>query len=89
VHKNHYGLPQAGALSQQRLFRHLQNHGYQNPLPSSPYVFSNSDGTIRFTLVVDDFAVVWTNQKTMDHFLHTLTEPYQVKVNWRDIAINR
>ncbi len=34
VHKTHYGLPQAGALSQQRLFRHLQRHGY-NPLPSS------------------------------------------------------
>jgi hypothetical protein len=49
-------------LSQQRLFSHLRRHGY-NPLPSSPSVFRNSDGTIRFTLVVDDFAVVWTNQK--------------------------
>jgi hypothetical protein len=82
VHKTHYGLPQAGALSQQRLFRHLQRHGY-NPLPSSPSVFRNNDGTIRFTLVVDDFAVVWTNQKSMDHFLHTLTALYQVKVDWQ------
>ncbi len=28
VHKTHYGLPQAGALSQQRLFRHLFSNGY-------------------------------------------------------------
>jgi hypothetical protein len=41
-----------------------------------PSVFRNNDGTIRFTLVVDDFAVVWTNQKSMDHFLHTLTALY-------------
>ncbi len=40
VHKTHYGLPQAGALSQQRLFRHLQEHGYTQ-IPSSPSVFRN------------------------------------------------
>jgi hypothetical protein len=73
VHKTHYGLPQAAALNQQRLFRHLKKHGY-NPLPSSPSVVRNNDGTIRFTLVVDDFAVLWTNQKSMNHFLYTLTE---------------
>jgi hypothetical protein len=28
VLKTHYGLPQAGALSQQRLFQHLEQHGY-------------------------------------------------------------
>ena len=28
VHKTHYGLPQAGALSQQRLFKHLERNGY-------------------------------------------------------------
>ena len=95
IHKTHYGLPQAGALSQQRLFKHLQAHGYY-PIPSSPSVFRNSDGSIRFTLVVDDFAVVWNNHKSMDHFIHTLTALYQVKVNWQgtkylgmDIDINR
>jgi hypothetical protein len=95
IHKTHYGLPQAGALSQQRLFRHLAAHGY-HPIPSSPSVFRNRTGTIRFTLVVDDFAVVWTDRECMDHFIHTLTELYQVKVNWlgskylgMDITINR
>jgi hypothetical protein len=95
IHKTHYGLPQAGALSQQRLFRHLAAHGY-HPIPSSPSVFRNRTGTIRFTLVVDDFAVVWTDRECMDHFIHTLTELYQVKVKWlgskylgMDIIINR
>jgi hypothetical protein len=81
VHKTHYGLPQAGALSQQRLFEHLKRHGYVQ-IPSTPSVFRNTSGSIRFTLVVDDFAVVWQDQKDMDHFLQTLTMLYQVKVNW-------
>ncbi len=94
VHKTHYGLPQAGALSQQRLFRHLQQHGYTQ-IPSSPSVFCNKSGSIHFALVVDDFAVVWTDQASMDHFVRTLTLLYQVKVNWlgkylgMDIRINR
>ena len=57
VHKTHYGLPQAGILSQQRLFQHLKEHGYFQ-LPMIPSVFRNESGSIRFTLVVDDFAVV-------------------------------
>ena len=71
VHKTHYGLPQAGALSQKRLFQHLQKHGYVQ-IPSSPAVFRNRDGSIRFTLVVDDFAIVWTNRDSMNHLITTL-----------------
>ncbi len=95
VHKTHYGLPQAGALSQQRLFKHLKEHGYVQ-IPSSPSVFRNLSGTIRFALVVDDFAVIWTDRASIDHFLHTLTRLYQVKVNWEgtkylgmNVQINR
>jgi hypothetical protein len=62
VYKTHYGLPQAGALSQQRLFQRLKKHGYFQ-LPSTPSVFRNQSGTIRFTLVVDDFGVVWKNKE--------------------------
>ena len=95
VHKTHYGLPQAGALSQQRLFKHLKLHGYTQ-LPSTPSVFRNQSGTIRFSLVVDDFAIVWQDQDSIDHFIKTLTQLYQVKVNWKgtkylgmNIRINR
>ena len=81
VHKTHYGLPQAGALSQQRLFAHLIKHGYTQ-IPSTPACFRNASGSIRFTLVVDDFAVVWHDQKDIDHLIHTLSILYQIKVNW-------
>ncbi len=58
MHKTHYGLPQSGALSQQRLFQHLHENSYDQ-LPSTSSVFLNKSGSIRFTLVVDDFGVVW------------------------------
>jgi hypothetical protein len=80
VYKTHYGLPQAGALSQQRLFQRLKKHGYFQ-LPSTPSVFRNQSGTIRFTLVVDNFGVVWKIKEDLDHFIQTLTKLYQVKVN--------
>ncbi len=63
VLKTHYGLPQAGALSQERLFCHLAKHGYTQQLPHSPSLFRNFDGSIRFALVVDDFAVIWKNKR--------------------------
>ena len=44
--------------------------------------FRNSVGTIRFSLVVDDFAVVWTDKTAMMHLVRTLQMLYQVKVNW-------
>jgi hypothetical protein len=95
VLKTHYGLPQAGALSQARLFAHLEKHGYHQ-LFHAPALFRNADGTIRFALVVDDFAVVWSSKKSMKHFLQTLRKLYTVKVDYQgsrylgmDISIDR
>ncbi len=95
VLKTHYGLPQAGALSQQRFFKHLAQHGYQQ-LPHSQSLFRNHDGSVRFALVVDDFAVVWRNKRSMDHLIATLRKLYTLKVDWEgskylgmDIGIDR
>ena len=82
VLKTHYGLPQAGALSQQRLFDHLEKHGYHQ-LFHAPALFRNQDGSVRFALVVDDFAVVWSSSKSMQHFLSTLRKLYTVKVDFK------
>jgi hypothetical protein len=81
VLKTHYGLPQAGALSQQRLFQHLEKHGYYQ-LFHAPSLFRNKDGTVRFALVVDDFAVVWSSKIAMQHFIQTLRKLYTVKVDY-------
>jgi hypothetical protein len=95
VLKTHYGLPQAGALSQQRLFEHLRNHGYYQ-LGQSQSLFRNDDGSVRFDLVVDDFAVVWRDKRGIQHLIATLRKLYTIKVDWRgskylgmDIDINR
>ena len=95
VHRTHYGLPQAGALSQQRLFKHLEANGYFQ-CPNTPSFFRNHEGSIIFYLVVDDFAVLWTNKLSMDHFITTLRQLYSIKINWEgtkyigmDININR
>jgi hypothetical protein len=81
VLKTHYGLPQAGALSQQRLFEHLEKHGYYQ-LFHAPSLFRNKDGSLRFALVVDDFAVVWSSKTVMQRFLQTLRALYTVKVDY-------
>ena len=83
------------ALSQQRLFNHLTQNGYFQ-CPNTPSFFRNQDGSIRFSLVVDDFAILWTSKKSMDHFIATLRQLYSVKINWEgtkyigmDIDIDR
>ena len=95
VLKTHYWLPQAGALSQKRLFDHLEAHGYFQ-LFHAPSLFRNKDGSLRFALVVDDFAVVWSSKTAMNHFLQTLRKLYNVKVDYKglkylgmNISINR
>ena len=84
VLKTHYGLPQAGALSQQRLFQHLEKNGYYQ-LFHAPSLFRNKDGTVRFALVVDDFTVVWSSKIAMQHFLQTLRKLYTVKVDYKGL----
>ena len=81
VLKTHCGLPQAGALSQECLFEHLSKHGYIQLLHSQS-LFRNQDGSIRFALVVDDFAVIWSDKRRMSHFLQILRTLYTVKVDW-------
>jgi len=95
VHRTQYGLPHAGALSQQRLFEHLEQNEYSQ-CQHTPSFFRNKDGSVRFSLVVDDFAILWTNKQSMDHFIATLRQLYSVKINWEgtkyigmDIDIDR
>ncbi len=44
--------------------------------------FHNHNGTVRFSLVVDDFAVVWSSKTDMNHFIQTLRQLYTVEVDW-------
>jgi hypothetical protein len=48
---------------------------------SSPTCYAT--GTIRFALVVDDFAVIWKDKASINHFIRTLRLLYTVKVDWK------
>jgi len=76
-----YGLPQAGRLSQQRLIRHLETHGYKQAT-HTPCLFAHIDRPVSFTLIVDDFGIKYTGRQHADHLLATLRLLYPITVNW-------
>jgi len=51
-----YGLPQARQLANLQLQAFLKPHGY-HPFPITHGLWTHNTWPIRFTLVVDDFAV--------------------------------
>jgi hypothetical protein len=81
IDKGIYGLPQAGRLAQERLFRHLAQHGYY-VCPATPCLLRHRTRDIAFTLVVDDFGIKYQNQEDADHLIDTLQQLYIIKVNW-------
>lgn len=82
INKCMYGLPQAGFLSQRRLIAHLAEHGYKQDL-NVPCLFLHAERGTAFTLVVDDFAVKYKTKADADHFIATLEQHYQLKVDWK------
>ncbi len=90
VHRGHvyveirwgmYGLPQAGKIANDQLQKFLLPHGYQ-PCPFTPGLWRHATCDIRFTLVVDDFAVRYTKWDDVTHLLDALRAHYQVTKDW-------
>jgi len=54
--KGMYGLPQAGRIANDHLQKLLLPHGY-HPCHHTPGLWQHTTRDIRFTLVMDDFAV--------------------------------
>ena len=77
VHKGIYGLPQAGILAQDRLVKHLAEHGYMQA-PNTPCLFRHQTNSVAFTLVVDDFGIKYTHKADADHLLATLRKLYEM-----------
>ena len=75
VDKGIYGLPQAGRLAQDRLVKHLANHGY-HLADNTPCLFKHETNSVAFTLVVDDFGIKYTHSADADHLLAVLRELY-------------
>jgi len=76
-----YGLLQAGQLASDHLQQLLLPHGY-HPCPFTPGLWCHTTHDICFTLVVDDFAVCYTNPNDASHLLTALRTHYEVTEDW-------
>jgi len=81
IRKGMYGLPQAGRIANDHLQQLLLPHGYR-PCPFTPGLWRHDTRDLRFTLVVDDFAVRYTNLVDVQHLLAALRERYQITEDW-------
>ena len=82
IQKGMYGLPQAGILANQQLKKHLQPHGYL-PCKHTPGLWKHIWRPIKFTLVVDDFGVMYEGKEHVDHLLQVLHKYYpKITTDW-------
>eukprot|EP00957_Ditylum_brightwellii_P196767 14991436-Ditylum_brightwellii.AAC.1 len=77
-----YGLSQAGKSVNEQLTRHLALYGYY-PVRHTPGLWRHITRDIRFTLVVDDFVVKYTNKEDIYHLLQALKDKYTVSEDWK------
>jgi len=80
VQRTMYGLPQAGYLAQVGLVKHLNSFGYVED-PTVPMLFRHETRDVRFSLVVDDFFIVYHDKANFDHLVDALRGKYKVTVD--------
>ena len=81
ITKGIYGLPQAGRLAFEKLSRLLKKHDYA-ACRNSPCLFKHATNGVVFTLVVDDFAIKYTDKASVDHLFAAIREEYRLEVDW-------
>jgi hypothetical protein len=81
IDKCMYGLPQAGLISQKKLFQHLEKNGYIQDT-NVPCLFRHKTLDVTFILVVDDFGVKYSNSKDVNNLISVLEELYELKIDW-------
>jgi len=75
-----YGLPQAGIVANTDLKKHLAPHGY-HPVPHTPGLWKHETKNILFALVVDDFAIKYTNIEDLHHLQKALQQRYTITID--------
>jgi hypothetical protein len=81
INKGIYGLPQGGILAQDRLVKHLAEHGYHQAR-NTPCLFKHESNSVSFTLVVDDFMIKYKDKSDADHLMQTLRKLYKITEDW-------
>ena len=75
IRKGVLGLKHAIRFANERLTKHLQNHGYA-PCLQTPTFWRHNTLPIIFTLVVNDFGVKYTDKHNADHLINALHALY-------------
>jgi hypothetical protein len=73
-----YGLPQAGIIAQELLQEHLAKVGYYQS-KIIPGFWTHITKKTCFTLVVDNFAIKYTNLDNAKHLIDTLKKDYVIQ----------
>jgi hypothetical protein len=81
VRKGMYGLPQAGLLANVLLAKRLAKHGY-SPVPRTSGLWTHKWPPINFSLVVDDFGVVYVGREHVEHLKAALEDNYEISTDW-------
>ena len=76
-----WGLPQAGILANKLLRRRLLPHGYYK-CANTPGLWKHVSRPISFTLVVDDFGVIYVGKEHATHLIECIKKKYGVTEDW-------
>lgn len=76
-----YGLPQAGALANTLLRKHLAPAGYYE-VAHTPGLWRHTWRPISFALVVDDFGIKYVGKEHANHLIAALND-YTLSVDWK------
>ncbi len=79
--KGMYGLPQAGLKAQELLEHQLSKVGYSQS-KIIPGLWTHETRQTCFTLVVNNFAIKFTNMEDAQHLIEALKKDYTITINW-------
>ena len=81
INRAWYGLKQSGKIAHDDLVDHLKTAGYHKTATEG--LFKHETRNIAFTLVVDDFAIKYTNKEDAEHLISCIQAKYKkFKVDW-------
>jgi hypothetical protein len=75
-----HGLPQSGILANILLAKRLTNHGY-GPIPRTHRLWTHKWRPIKFSLVVDDFGIMYVGREHAEHLKTALEENYEISTD--------
>ena len=76
-----YGLKQSGKISHDDLVQHLTKHGYVCD-GTTDRLFTHTTQDISFTLVTNDFGIMFTKEEDVQHLIKIMREKYTFKVDF-------